>query len=195
MVPDLRRMGVLSGLAAPVTFFVLYAIAAFGDPEYVFFESYLSDLGVGRMAGFFNAAAIIAGALTIPFALLAIRPALDGGVVATAAVVLTVIGGTFLILVGVFTEDYEGIHYPVSVGFFMSMLLALLCYSWNLHFSNALGRPVTELTKLTFALGLVLVVLGGFSPQTETVAVMAIIVWGLAVAMTLFRSGAGADTY
>jgi hypothetical protein len=77
----------------------------------------------------------------------------------------------------------------------MSMLLALLCYSWTLHSSSALGRPVTELTKLVFALGLLLVILGGFCPQTETVAVMAIIVWGLAVAIALFKSGAGADTY
>jgi hypothetical membrane protein len=194
MVIDLRRLGVLSGLAAPVAFFILYAVAAFGDPGYVFFDSYLSDLGVGPMAVLFNSAAIIAGALTVPFALFAIRPALDGGIVATAAVVLTVAGGVFLVLVGVFTEDYDA-HYPVSVGFFMSMLLALLCYSWTLHSSSALGRPVTELTKLVFALGLLLVILGGFCPQTETVAVMAIIVWGLAVAIALFKSGAGADTY
>jgi hypothetical membrane protein len=191
----LQRLGVYAGLAAPVAFFILYAIAAFGDPEYVFFENYLSDLGVGSMAAFFNAAVIIAGALTIPFALFAIRPALDGGIVAMAAVVMTLVGAGFLILVGVFTEDYGDTHYVVSVGFFMSMLAALLCYSWTLHFSKALGRPVTELTKLTFVLGVVLIVLGGFNPQTETVAVLALVVWGLVVAIALFRRGAGADTY
>jgi hypothetical membrane protein len=195
MDPALRRIGTYAGLAAPVAFFILYAIAAFGDPEYVFFDSYLSDLGVGRMAVFFNAAVIIAGALTIPFALLAIRPALNGGIVAVTAVAMTLVGAGFLILVGVFTEDHGHTHYIVSVGFFMSMMVALLCYSWTLHFSNALGRHVTELTKVTLVLGLILMILGGFSPQTETVAVLALIVWGLAVAVALFRLGAGADTY
>ncbi len=194
MDPMLRRVGALGGLVGPVAFMALYTIAAFGDPEYVFFENYLSDLGVGSMAPFFNAAVIIAGALTVPFALLAIRPALDGGIAANGAIALTVVAAVFLMLVGVFTEDYEGIHYTVSVGFFMSMLLALVCYSWTLHFSNAMGRTFTELTRTVTAIGIILVIFG-FNPQTETVAVLLIVVWGLVTAVTLLRRGTDADTY
>lgn len=194
MPPDVERFGTYCGLAASVAFMTLYTIAAFGDPEYVLFRNYLSDLGVGSMAIFFNAAVVIAGGLTIPFALLAIRPALDGGIAATLAVILTVLAGVFLMLVGVFTEDAEGTHYIVSVGFFMSFLAALFCYSWTLHFSNALGKGVTEITKFVFAIGVVLTVLG-FGPATETVAVLSIIAWGLVVAITLLQGGADADTY
>lgn len=194
MEPRWRKLGVLSGMVGPLVFMALYSVAAFGDPDYVFFENYLSDLGVGSMAPFFNAAVIIAGGLTIPFALLAIRPALDGGIAASAAIVLTVVAAVFLMLVGVFTEDFEGTHYVVSVGFFMSMLAALLCYSFTLHYSHALGRPMTELTRAVTAVGIILVVFG-FNPRTETVAVLAIVVWGLVVAYTLFKGGAGADTY
>ncbi|NIP37414.1 MAG: DUF998 domain-containing protein [Thermoplasmata archaeon] len=190
----LTRVGVVCGILSPVVFMVLYTIAARGDPEYVFFENYLSDLGVGNMAVFFNAAVIIAGALTIPFAVLAVRPALDGGIAATAAVALTVVGAVFLILVGVFTEDFEGTHYIVSVGFFMTMLLALTFYSFTLYRSNALGTRVTELTMTVTAVGILLTILG-FNPQTETVAVLAIVVWGLFMALTLFRRGTEADTY
>ena len=189
-----RRLGVYAGLVSPIVFAVLYTIAALNDPEYEYFRNYLSDLGVGNMAAFFNAAVLIAGGLTIPFALLAIRPALAGGIAALAAVVLTVVGGMFLMLVGVFTEDAADLHTIVSYGFFMTMLMALFCYSWTLHFSNALGRPMTHITQAVFALGVVLVVLG-FGPGTETVAVLSILVWGEAMAIVLFRRGTDADTY
>lgn len=187
--------GALCGLASPLAFLVLYLIALAGDPDYTFFESYLSDLGVGPMALAFNTAVIVAGALTIPFAVLAVRPALDGGIAAVAGVAMTVVAASFLVLVGVFTEDYEDTHYQVSVGFFLSMLLALLCYSWTLQSSNALGREVTWLTQFCFAAGVVMIILGGFSPQTETAAVLLIVVWGLAVAAVLLWRGAGAGTY
>ena len=188
------RAGTVAGIVAPLVFLVLYSVAAVGDPEYVFLQNYLSDLGVGARAVFFNSAVIIAGGLTVPFALLGVRPALDGGIAANAAVLLTVVAAVFLMLVGVFTEDYGGTHYAVSVGFFMTMLAALLCYSFTLHFSNALGRRVTDLTMAAAGLGVVLTVIG-FDPQTETVAVLAIVVWGLLVALTLFKREAGADTY
>ena len=194
MDPLLGRVGAVAGIAGPAAFMVLYTIAAFGDPEYVFFENYLSDLGVGSRAPFFNAAVIIAGGLTIPFVLLAMRPALDGGIAANAAVAMTVVAAVFLMLVGVFTEDYEGTHYTVSVGFFVSMLLALVCYSWTLHFSNAMGRTFTEVTRTCTAIGIILFIFG-FNPQTETVAVLLIVVWGLAAAVTLLWRGTDADTY
>jgi hypothetical membrane protein len=192
--PGRGRLGALAGIVGPVTFMVLYVLAAVGDPEYVFFESYLSDLGVGRMAVLFNAAVIIAGSLTVPFAILAIRPSLDGGIAAEAAVGMTVVSAAFLFLVGVFTEDWPVAHRVVSYGFFMSMLVGLLCYSWSLHFSNALGRPITQLTEVVAATGLVLVAFG-FDPRTETVAVLMIVIWGLMVAASLLHRGTDADTY
>lgn len=191
----LGRASVYGGVVGPVVFMVLYTIAAVGDPEYVFFRNYLSDLGVGSHGAFFNSACMIAGALTIPFALFGIRPALDGGIAANAAVSLTVIAGVFLIMVGVFTEESPDMHTIASYGFFLSMLAALFCYSFTLHYSGSLDRFVGELTKAVFGLGVLLVVLGGFCPETETVAVLAIVVWGLVVAVTLLRRGAEADTY
>ncbi|MCJ2541024.1 MAG: DUF998 domain-containing protein [Candidatus Thermoplasmatota archaeon] len=164
-----------------------------GEPEYVFFENYLSDLGVGSMAWAFNSAVIIAGALMIPFALLAVRPALCGGIVAELAVVLTVIAAMFLILVGVFTEDYEGTHYTVSMGFFMSFLAALFFYSMKFAFSDGFGLGISIFTYVAFATGCLLSALG-FDPRTETIAVLLIIAWGLAMDITLFQPGADADT-
>lgn len=194
MDTTLRGFGVYAGLASPIAFLILNTTAAMNDPEYVFFRNYLSDLGVGNMAVLFNSAVLIAGGLMIPFAILAIRPALDGGVAATVAVILTVTGGVFLMLVGVYTEDFPDLHTIVSYGFFMTMLAALFCYSWTFHFSNALGKPVTMLTQTVFTMGVVLVVLG-FGPETETIAVLAILVWGLVIAIVLLQRGTDADTY
>ena len=188
-----ERLGVYCGLAAPLVFLALYCIAMVGDPEYVFFKNYLSDLGVGSMAWAFNSAVIIAGALMIPFALLAVRPALRGGIVAELAVVLTVIAAMFLILVGVFTEDYEGTHYTVSMGFFMSFLAALFFYSMKFAFSDGFGLGISIFTYVAFATGCLLSALG-FDPRTETIAVLLIIAWGLAMDITLFQPGADADT-
>ena len=188
-----ERLGVYCGLAAPLVFLALYSIALVGDPEYVFFENYLSDLGVGRMAWAFNSAVIIAGGLMIPFALLAVRPALRGGILAELAVGLTVMAAAFLILVGVFTEDYEGTHYIVSMGFFISFLAALFFYSAKFAFSDEFGLGISIFTYVAFATGCLLAALG-FDPRTETIAVLLIIAWGLAIDITLYQRGADADT-
>jgi hypothetical membrane protein len=184
---DGKRLGTSCGIAGPTVFMVLYIYAAVSDPEYVFFRNYLSDLGVGVAAWAFNAAVIIAGAFTIPFVILAVRPALGGGHSAELAVALTVVAAVFLMLVGVLTEDFGQAHTVVSLGFFMSFLGALFFYSVSLHRSNALGREMTYFTIAVFGLGAVLAVMG-FNPQTETVAVLAIVVWGLVMAIAIHRS-------
>jgi hypothetical membrane protein len=179
-----RRVGSICGLAGPLCFLVLYGVAVANDPSYDFFENYLSDLGVGPAAWAFNSAVILAGALTVPFALLAVRPALGTAFPVTLAVTFTMVGGVFLVLVGILTEDYGDAHYYVSVGFFMSMLVALALYSWALTSHHVLGEAVTWLTYCVTALGFVLTAMG-FDPQTETVAVLSIVIWGLVVASSL----------
>jgi hypothetical membrane protein len=193
---DLRRerLGVYCGIAGPSFFLIMYGVAMAFDPGYVFFRHYLSDLGVGPAAPAFNGAVIVAGGLAVPFAVWALRPALGEGTAATAGVTMTVVAGAFLVLIGVITEDHEGPHFIVTMGFFWSMLVALVFYSWTLHLSNVLGKPITFLTQAITTMDIVLVLVG-FDPQTETVAVLIIVVWTLAVAITLFRRGANADTY
>ena len=190
MARTVSDVGVACGFLAPLVFMALYLVAVAGDPTYEFFGNYLSDLGVGPAAWAFNSAVVIAGALMVPFALFGIWPRLGGGIAAGLAVVLTVMGGAFLMMVGIFTEDSGDTHYVVSVGFFLSMEAALLFYSWTLHFSHALGREMTSFTQGVFALGVVLIAMG-FNPQTETVAVLMLVVWGLVAAIRIARLGGG----
>jgi hypothetical membrane protein len=179
-----HRVGALCGIAGPMAFLVLYIVAMAGDPEYTFFENYLSDLGVGDAAWAFNSGVIIAGVLAFPFALLGIRPALNEGIPTTGAIVAILVGAAFLILVGIFTEDYSPTHYYVTIGFFMSMLVALGFFSWSLHSSEPLGKGAEVITDASFALGLVLAIFG-FNPITETIAVPNIVVWATAIASIL----------
>ena len=191
---DTRRIGTICGILAPTVFMALYVVAMANDPDYTFFENYLSDLGVGAAAWAFNSAVIIAGGLTIPFAILAVRPLLGGGIIADMAVGCTIVGADVTVPVGIYTEDYEGQHYIVSIGFFMSMQVALLFYSLILYRAPVLGREVTWFTVAAFALGMVLIALG-FIPQTETLAVLVIVLWGLVIAAAIMWMEPGTPTY
>ena len=193
MAPSLERLGLICGVVGPAVFLVLYSVAMAGDPDYVFFDNYLSDQGVGEAAWAFNSAVILAGLLCIPFILLGIRPNLDGGVAATLGVLAATASCVFLILVGVFTEDYDPTHYIVSIGFFASMLAAQGFMSWSLHFSKSMGKVATEVTQSAFAIGLI-VAFFGFNPMTETVAVLLIIVWAMSLAVLLLRQEGDAPT-
>jgi len=186
MRPPRERLGLACGIAGPVVFLVLYSVAMAGDDDYVFFQNYLSDLGVGEAAWAFNSAVILAGLLCLPFILFGIRPNLDGGVMATLGVVAATAGCAFLVLVGVYTEDYDPAHGIVSLAFFGSMLAALGFWSWSLHFSHSMGRAATEVTQGAFAIGLIVAIFG-FNPRTETVAVLLIVVWAVSLAILLLR--------
>jgi hypothetical membrane protein len=182
----LEPVGVACGVVAPFWFLSLYLTAMRMDHQYVFYRDYLSDLGVGRGDLAFNAAVIGAGLLTVAFALLGLLPAMGRRWPALGGVGMLAVGGSFLVCVGIFTEDAGKAHYVVSVGFFMSVLVALLLLSVTLWRTRALGRVAAWVTTATLTLG-ALMLLWGFDPQTETVAVLAEVVWGLSLAAIRLR--------
>ncbi len=185
----MRTFGAASGLLAAAAFLALYVVAMASDPDYAFYRNYLSDLGVGPGAWAFNCAVMVAGALMVVFALAGLGPAIHAGLArwenralraafAWAGPVLLAIGGVFLVLVGVFTEDAGDIHGAVSVGFFITTYLALVTLVPVLRRSRALGVAGLFATIIAVAIGTVLLPMG-FNPQTETVAVMQEVAWGI----------------
>ncbi len=191
---DVRRpldlLGRASGMLAAAVFLALYTTAMAIDPGYEFYRNYLSDLGVGPGAWAFNSAVIVAGALMVAFAVLGLGPALEQGlshwkrpllrrVYAWSGPAVLSVGGAFLVLVGVFTEDAGDVHFVVSVGFFSFAYVALVLLAGVQRYSRALGTSGWFATIVTAAIGMVLLPLG-FNPQTETVAVLAVVAWGIA---------------
>jgi hypothetical membrane protein len=185
----LDLLGRASGLLAAAVFLALYTTAMALDPGYGFYRNYLSDLGVGPGAWAFNSAVVVAGALMVVFALLGLGPAVERGLahwtrpllrtaLAWASPSLLAIGGAFLVLIGVFTEDAGDIHGVVSIGFFTFAYIALVVLSAVQRRSRALGTVGWLATIVAAAIGTVILPFG-FNPQTETVAVLAVVAWGI----------------
>jgi hypothetical membrane protein len=183
---SLELLGAACGIAGPVAFLVLYGTAMAIDRDYVFFRDYLSDLGVSAGAWAFNSAVIAAGALTVAFAALGIWPAFRAWRWTWGGPAMLMVGGAFLVAVGIFTEDARPAHYIVSVSFFMSVLVGLGLLALAMWRTGALGSVAAAVTGAAFVLGL-LMLLFGFDPRTETVAVIAEVFWGLAIALVRLR--------
>jgi len=181
---DWRRAGSWCGLAGPVIFLVCWVVAITSTPGYKFGEQWVSDLGVGRGAAYFNAGAIIAGILTIPFAAILVmvlrsEPLLYiGGVTLAGA-------GVALIGVGVFTENAGQMHWNVSVTFFSLVLLSLVLLIFPFLKSAAMRPWVAPLTAIMVLIGCVLLAAFQAGALTETVTVAMVIVWSIFIAWRL----------
>ncbi len=150
-------------------------------PGYDFGGQWVSDLGVDEGAAFFNAGAILAGILSIPFAvtlLLVLRPSRLG----VAGCVVMILAGIALAGVGIFTENAGSTHLIVSLSFFSLMLLALVLLIWPLHKSYALGPWTGDFTAVIVFIGVGFIAIYGMGPMAETIAVLLIDIWSLAIA-------------
>lgn len=177
MRPFHPLLGASFGLLSCISFLVLYGTAVAIDPGYDFFEDYLSDLGVGPGAWAFNSAVISAGILVALFAVLGIGQLLPRGGLSKAGVSLLAASGILLVSIGVFTEDFGGLHTTVSFAFFVALEAAMATVTFALHRTNALGRTGWSISAIVSLLGIG-VGISGTGPASETVAVLLALSWG-----------------
>jgi hypothetical membrane protein len=180
-------LGPAFGLIAVLCFVPLYLVAVVTDPDYVFFEDYLSDLGVGSGAWAFNSGLMLAGASIALFAYLGLWRTVPKGPLTFAGVVLLVLSGIILFNIGVFTEDYGDLHTVISYSFFLVLLAAIGVLAVAFHRTKALGRVGVTASSVSFAIGVILVGAGG-NPFTETLAVLVALAWGSIISSTLLFS-------
>jgi hypothetical membrane protein len=128
----LRITGVC-GILAPLVAFscILLAIAYY--PSFSWTDNALSDLGVqnGIASALFNYGLMISGALALVFALGLFRLLeKSAGKIGTSLFILSAFA---LIMIGVFNENSEPMHFYASVAFFMlfplSMLFTMVSFS------------------------------------------------------------------
>jgi len=174
------KTGISFGIVGPLVFLFFYSIAMASDSEYTFFENYLSDLGVGPGAWAFNSGLVIVGVMTVLFALFGLGKILGTDIVSSAAKILLTICGALLAGVGVFNENYDPAHYVFSVSFFLTFFVALIMISISLYKSKALGSFGFTVSAMASVLGIALLRMGG-SPESETLAVLTMLVWALLV--------------
>lgn len=192
MLRDLRKFGALCGILAPILFLVFYLISWNLSTEYVFGESYLSDLGVQEGAWAFNTGVVVAGILAIPFSLslwMTLRP----GWLPLIGYAVGIVTGLLLVGVGVFTEHYGGIHSVISVLFFAFVAFFQIILALPL-----IQNPKTKTVGwiVTIMMLITVFTLGGIPPVPlpllETIAVIEILAWTLIVgAQILFISTRG----
>ncbi len=184
IVFDWRRAGSWCGLAGPVFFIALWSAAVASTPGYRVGEQWVSDLGVGEGAIYFNSGVIVAGILAIPFAVslgAVLRPQILG-IIGSCVMVMA---GAALMGIGIFTEDVGEIHWIVSVAFFSLITITLFLFIWPFHKSNAMRPWSAPFTAIIFSIGMIIAAATGFGPLTETVVVFLIAIWSLVIAWKL----------
>lgn len=183
-------VGAVCCIIAVVAFSMLYSYAATHDPDYVFLDSYLSDLGVGPAAWAFNSALMLAGALMFVFSLTGLYPLLGRATTSRAGSVLMALAGALLVNVGIFTEDFGDTHYGFSIAFFLALLAAIGVIAYAMYDTDALGNLGTAVSASAFTFGVVLLALG-IGPFTETLAALTALAWGAVVAVLMLLRAHG----
>jgi hypothetical membrane protein len=126
-----RKTSLLAIVGPAVALFAI-AISIQLSPWFSITDNALSDLGVHNVGPIFNAGLIVCGLLcSIFIASLFIKiawPSLE-----KLGVSFLLAACVFLVCIGIFTEDFGNLHYSVSVGFFVTLLLAalILGFAWS----------------------------------------------------------------
>lgn len=123
----------LRGLIAPLIALVAISLSILISPEFSWFENALSDLGhytrtdLGNFqlvsAIIFNSGLIITGLLELSYVVPLIKKQND--LVNRLGLSVFGISALFLVLIGIFSENFSPTHFLVSVGFFATFPFAM----------------------------------------------------------------------
>ena len=134
------------GLIGPLLAFTTIGVAILLAPWFNWFNNALSDLGhpwmlggsngtpgINPAASVFNGGLFFGGLITFVFSVwLLWHNYFERSTIGLIASVFLTIATIFLIAIGVFHEGISGIHFAVSVGFFVFVLLAGMLYGIRL---------------------------------------------------------------
>ena len=141
----LRMLGIAAALAAYP--FILASIAL--SPWFNIYNNALSDLGNtvtnGQVGYVYDAGLVVAGALVLIFAVLLSKESRDRRTLVWAIPLM--VAAFDLAMVGVFSENTGHIHGVVSEIFFLTIVVAMLAYS---YVSWPLGSPRIGAVALAF---------------------------------------------
>ncbi|MFX1319303.1 MAG: DUF998 domain-containing protein [Promethearchaeota archaeon] len=140
------RFSGLCGIIGPILALIGIALAIWVSPWFNWFDNALSDLGHPTMLGgshgvpglnpaapIFNTSLILTGLITLILTVWLIRYQIfEGSIIGVIAAILLTISQFFLIGIGVFHEGFGYTHFIVSLGFFVTLLIAGMIYGVRL---------------------------------------------------------------
>ncbi len=140
------RFSGLCGIIGPLIALVGIVIAIALSPWFNWFNNALSDLGhpwmiggsngvpgINGAASIFNSSLSLAGFITLFLTIWLIRYQIfERSIIGIIAAILLTIAQFFLIGIGIFHEGYGPSHFLVSVGFFVTLVLAGMIYGIRL---------------------------------------------------------------
>ncbi len=144
----------ICGIITPIIAYTLILLAINYHPPFSWTDNALSDLGIveGATSTLFNSGLIIAGTLTLVFAM-GLFQFLSEKTMGKLGGLLFILAALALAAIGVFPENFGEIHYYVSVAFFALSPLAMFSLSAAFtQMKNAKLGIFTFLTALIAAL-------------------------------------------
>jgi hypothetical membrane protein len=166
------RVAAYAQILGAAIFLLLFLAAAIIYGNYSPVSNYLSDLGVGKTAAFFNSGVIIAGLVGIFFAYELTKLFKNRGRIGG---VLAAIAFLFLALVGIFTEE-SPLHLFVASIFFVLAAVSIIMIGIEMK------------NKMIIVLGIVpLLLLISLTSIVEHIAVFSVIVAELIISLHVLR--------
>ena len=145
-----QRIGAAAGVAAPILAFACILGAIASDPSFSWTNNALSDLGVvkGLTGPLFNFGIYTSGLLGFIFATFGLFSYVGKTVAGKIGALTFAAAAVSLITIGVFNESFSGIHFAVSVAFFVLAPISLFVITC----AYVLGHE-SRMAAFTFGIG------------------------------------------
>ena len=188
-----QKIGAVAGLLAPVFAFtcILSAIASY--PAFSWTNNALSDLGVvrGATGPLFNFGLCTSGFLGLIFAVFGLFTYNRKSFVGKAGTLAFAAATVALIAIGVFNESFSGIHYAVSVAFFVLAPISLFIITCAFVLAHQRGTAIfTVGVGIVAALPWMLLFVFRYVPNVaipETVSALAVSAWTITLSYRILK--------
>ena len=188
-----QKIGAVAGLLAPVLAFtcILSAIAYY--PRFSWTNNALSDLGVvkGVTGPLFNFGLCTSGFLGFISALTGLFTYIGKSFIGKVGSLVFAAAAVVLIAIGVFNESFSGIHYAVSVAFFVLVPISLFIITYALVLAHQTRTAILTVgIGIVAALPWIILFVFRYVPNVaipETISALAVSAWTVTLSIRILR--------